>query len=296
MPYRARVPNAAVDRIRADQCTPVITHHGEGPVWDPTAGVLRCVDLLAGEIVTVPDEGPVERLAVGDVAAAWRPRSSGGLVVAVERGFRLVDADGGLGPVIEAFDDPTVRMNDGGCDPQGRFYCGTMAYDERPGAGTLWRFDPDSSTHQVLDDVTISNGLVWSLDGSRAYYVDTPTQRVDTLVFDAAGAVLERAPLVNVPAEAGAPDGMTIDADGQLWVALWGGHAVHRYSVEGALTAVVEVDAAQVTACTFGGPGYERLYITTSRTGLDADADPAAGAIFVCTPGPHGVPPRPFAG
>jgi sugar lactone lactonase YvrE len=280
----------------AEQLTPVITHHGEGPVWDPAAGVLRCVDMLAGDIVTVPDAAPVSRLNVGAVAAAWRPRTAGGLVVAVERGFRLVDIDGALGPVIEAFDDPAVRMNDGGCDPQGRFYCGSMAYDERPGAGTLWRLDPDSSVHRVLDDVTISNGLVWSLDGSFAHYIDTPTHRIDTLTFDAAGRVRGRSPLVEIPSQLGAPDGMTIDVEGGLWVALWGGHAVHRYAPDGELTAVIDVDAAQVTACTFGGPDYDRLYITTSRTGLAPDADPAAGAIFVAAPGVRGTPPLPFAG
>ena len=280
----------------AEQLTPVITHHGEGPVWDPAAGVLRCVDMLAGDIVTVPDAGPVERQHVGAVAAAWRPRVAGGMVVAVERGFRLVDADGALGPVIEAFDDPAVRMNDGGCDPQGRFLCGSMAYDERPGAGTLWRLDPDASVHRVLGGVTISNGLVWSLDGSLAYYIDTPTHRIDTLTLDETGRVLDRSPLVEIAASVGAPDGMTIDVDGGLWVALWGGHAVHRYDPDGTLTEVLDVDAAQVTACTFGGPDYDRLYITTSRTGLAPDADPAAGALFVATPGVRGTPPRPFTG
>lgn len=283
--------------MRAEQLTDVITHHGEGPVWDPDAGVLRCVDMLAGEIVTVSENGPVGRFAVGSpVAAAWRPRSGGGQVVAVERGFRLVDADGTLGPVTEVFDDPSVRMNEGGCDPQGRFYCGSMAYDQRPGGAAMWRLDPDGSTTKVLDDLTISNGLVWSLDGARAYYVDTATGRVDTLTFDAAGAVTHREPLFEVPVEGGGPDGMTIDAEGGLWVALFGGHAVHRFTVDGTLNEVVEVGPAQVTACTFGGPGYERLYITTSRDGLGDAAEADAGAVFVATPGITGLPPRPFAG
>jgi sugar lactone lactonase YvrE len=287
-------------RVRAQQLTDVITDHGEGPVWDPHAGVLRCVDLLAGAIVTLADDGPVDRLDVGRVAAAWRPRTAGGLVVAVERGFRLVAADGRLGPVTEVFDDGSVRMNDGGCDHEGRFYCGSMGYDERPGAGTLWRLDPDGSTHRVLDGVTISNGLVWTGDGTgadnTAYYIDTPTHRVDTLRFDERGELVERAPLFEVTGTEGSPDGMTLDAEGGLWVALWGGRAVHRYTPDGTLAEVVDVGPAQVTACTFGGPDYDRLYITTSRTGLGAAAEPGAGAVYVVEPGVIGGPPLPFAG
>lgn len=288
--------------MRARQLTDVLTEHGEGPVWDPATGVLRCVDMLAGDVLTLPDDGPVGRLHVGDVAAAFRPRAGGGLVVAVERGFRLVEPDGTLGPVVPAFDEPGVRMNEGGCDPAGRFHCGSMAYDERPGAGALWRFDPDGSVTRVLDGVTISNGLVWTPDGGSgswgAYYIDTPTRRVDRLHFDASGALLDRAPVLTVADDvAGAPDGMTVDAEGGLWVALWGGRAVHRYTPDGALSAVVEVDAKQVTACTFGGPDLDRLYITTSRTTLPPGADPAAGALFVLDePGVRGVPPLPFAG
>lgn len=283
--------------MRADQLTEVITYHGEGPVWDPAVGALRCVDMLAGAVVTVSESGAVDRLDVGSpVAAVCRPRIAGGLVVAVERGFRLVEPDGTLGEIGTVFDDPTIRMNEGACDPQGRFYCGSMAYDTRPGAGTLWRLDPDGTTAAVLDGVTISNGLVWALDGSRAYYIDTPTGRVDALTFDGSGNVVGRTPLFEVRSTTGSPDGMTIDVEGGLWVALWGGHAVHRYDPDGTLTQVLEVGPAQVTACTFGGPDHDRLYVTTSREGLADGADPSAGAVFVAAVGTRGRPALPFAG
>jgi sugar lactone lactonase YvrE len=280
--------------VRAERVTDVITLHGEGAGW--YAGVLRCVDLLAGDVLTLDSAGIVtDRVNVGRVAAAWRPRDQGGIVVATERGFALLDHDDQVGWSVEAWTDEGIRMNDGACDPQGRFYCGSMAYDARPGAGTLWRLDPDRSMHRITDSLTISNGLVWSADGGTAYHVDTPTGRIDGYAFDAeTGAFGARRSIARVTG--GAPDGMTIDADGGLWVALWGGGAVHRYSPDGELTAVVEVGARQVTSCTFGGEDLTRLYVTTSRLGLEDDSDPAAGSVFAVEPGVTGVPLLTFAG
>lgn len=281
--------------ISAERFTDVVTHHGEGVGWDPVAGVLRCVDMLAGDVVTLAPGGRVaRRWHVGPVAAAWRARDRGGVVVGTRRGFALLDAEGRIEWTRDAWDDPAVRMNDGACDPAGRFWCGSMAYDTAPGAGTLWRLDSDHSMHPVLDQITISNGLVWSLDGRTAYHVDTPTGRIDGYRFDpASGTLTDRRVVAEV---AGNPDGMTIDSEGGLWVALWGGHAVHRYAVDGVRTHVVEVGPAQVTSCAFGGPGLELLYVTTSREGLPDDADPTAGSVFVADPGIVGVPLATYAG
>ena len=125
-------------------------------------------------------------------------------------------------------------MNDGNCDPAGRFWAGTMALDERRSAGALYRLDPDLTVHTMLTDVTISNGIDWSLDGRRMYYVDSPTRRIDVFDFDpGTGAIANRRTFVQVPAEAGIPDGMTVDADGFVWLALWGGAALHRYAPDG---------------------------------------------------------------
>jgi sugar lactone lactonase YvrE len=170
-----------------------------------------------------------------------------------------------------------------------------MAYDKEPGAAALWRLDLDRSVHRVLDGLTISNGLVWSLDGDTAYLIDTPTGRVDGYEFDAQAGTLHGRRTVAV-VTGGGPDGMTIDADGGLWVALHGGGAVHRYDPSGALSEVVEVGARQVTSCAFGGESLDRLVITTSREGLAEDDDPAAGALFVVEPGVRGIPLLPYAG
>ena len=283
--------------MKAEQVTEVVTEHGEGPVWDADAGVLRFVDMLAGDVLTLEPTGEVTRRHLGDVAAALRPRRSGGMVLAVERGFVLVDADGTPGPVHVAFTDTTVRMNDGGCDPVGRFFCGSMAWDAAPGRGALYRFDPDRTVTRVLDGVTISNGIAWTPDGTRVYYIDTPTGRVDAFDYDlGTAAMTDRRTVVTVDPDHGSPDGMALDADGGLWVALWKGSAVHRYTPDGRLDAVVELPAAQVTACAFGGPDRDRLFVTTSRENLGDAAEAAAGALFVADVGVRGAPVASFAG
>ncbi|GAB3311666.1 SMP-30/gluconolactonase/LRE family protein [Epidermidibacterium keratini] len=282
--------------MRAERLTDVITEHGEGALWDERDGVLRCVDMLAGDVVTVDGDEVTARQNFGRIAAAWRPRRTGGMVVATERGFSLTDSQGAVTALPAVFDDPGARMNEGGCSPDGHFYCGSMAYDTRPGGGSVYRLDPDHQVSTVADDVTISNGLAWVPDGSFFYYVDTPTQAVSAVRLDAAGRFGEQRTVVSVPEDAGSPDGMTLDADGNLWVAMWGGSAVHCYSPSGELLDTVEVDARQVTSCAFGGSDYRTLFITTSREGLTDDDDPVAGSIFACTPGTVGFAAFPYAG
>ena len=281
--------------MRAEQVTGSVAYHGEGPVWSRRWGGLRWVDMLAGDILSLDGDGTVRRRHVGDVAAAVRPRRDGGAVIAVERGFTLEDADGTLTPLAPAWSDDGVRMNEGGCDPDGRFWCGSMAYDRRPGGAAVYRLDPDRSVRRVLDGVTISNGLEWSPDGSRAYYDDTATHRVDVFDYESGAGLTGRRPFVEMDGDE-RPDGLTVDADGGVWVALNGSGAVRRYRSDGVLDDVVELPTAQVTACTFGGPDLDQLFITTSREGLAPDDDPVAGSLFRVVPGVRGLPVREFAG
>lgn len=282
--------------MRAEQVTDPVCHHGEGPVWSTRWGGLRWVDMLAGEVLTLASDGTVGRRRVAGVAAVVRPRRHGGAVLGVDRGFALEEPDGTITHLAELWHDDQVRMNEGGCDPDGRFYCGSMAYDQKPGAGALYRLDPDGSTRVVLDNVTISNGLEWSPDGTRVYYNDTATQRVD--VFDYAPGVgfTRRRPFVEIPPADGGPDGLTVDAQGGVWVALFGGGAVRRYTADGVLDEVVEVPTGNVTACTFGGPDLDQLFITTSQEGVDVGTDRLAGALFRAAVGVSGRPVREFAG
>jgi sugar lactone lactonase YvrE len=282
--------------VQAEQVTDPAAYHGEGPVWSERWGGLRWVDMLAGDVLSLAPDGTIDRRHVGNVAAVLRPRRQGGAVIGVERGFALEEADGTLTHLGELWSDTNVRMNEGGCDPDGRFYCGSMAYDERPGAGALYRLDPDDSVHVVLENVTISNGLEWSPDGSRAYYNDSPTQRIDVFDYDSESGLSGRRPFAEVPAEAGAPDGLTVDEEGGVWVALYGGGSVRRYTPEGMLDEVIEVPAKQVTACTFGGSGLDQLFITTSREDLKPSEDPLAGSLFRAAVGMAGLPVREFVG
>ena len=282
--------------MQVEQITDPVAYHGEGPAWSPSWGGLRWVDMLAGDILTLREDGSVHRRQVGTIAAVIRPRTSGGAIIAVERGFALEDDDGHLTALPEVFGDPTIRMNEGGCDPDGRFYCGTMAYDQRPGAAQLYRLDPDGSVRTVLEHLTISNGLEWSPDGSVAYFDDTPTGRVALFDYDTENGLTGRRTLAEIDPADGHPDGLTVDAEGGVWVALFGGGAVRRYLPDGTLDAIVPVPARQVTACTFGGPDLDQLFITTSRENLEPDDDPLAGSLFRAFVGVRGLPVRPFRG
>ena len=278
----------------AEQATDPIAFHAEGPVWSARWGGLRWVDMLAGDVLSLADDGTVSRRHVGTVAAALRPRTRGGAVIAVERGFVLEETDGTLSALDEVWNDVGVRMNEGGCDPHGRFYCGSMAYDQRPRAAALYRLDPDRSVRRVLDNVTVSNGLDWSPDGTLAYYNDSAEGRVDVFDDDEQSGLRNRRAFAHVTG--GSPDGLTVDSAGAVWVALYGGGEVRCYGPDGALADVVKVPASNVTACAFGGPRLDRLYVTTSRGGLAAGDEPLAGSLFLADVGITGRPVREFAG
>lgn len=282
--------------MRADQLTGAVAYHGEGPVWSERWGGLRWLDLLAGDVLSFGPDGRIERRHVSTIVAAVRPRRRGGAVLGVERGFALEDADGTLTLLDELWADSNLRMNDGGCDPDGRFYCGSMAYNRAPGAGAVHRLDPDGSVTVVMEGVTISNGLGWSPDGSRAYYVDTETYRIDVFDYLPRGELTNRRVFAAVAVEDGRPDGLTVDAEGGVWVALNKGGAVRRYAPSGAVDEVVELPVSQVTGCTLGGDQLDHLFITTSREGLHEEEEPRAGALFGAWVGVRGLPAREFGG
>ena len=287
--------------MKAEQLTEADAEHGEGPVWSPSWGgsswgQLRWVDTFAGDLLALGDDGTVTKRNVDKAIGALRPRAGGGMVIALERRFALAGADGELRPLGEVWDTPGVQFNDGGCDPQGRFYCGSMAVDNTPGAGTLYRLDPDGTVHVALREVTVSNGIGWSPDGGTAYYIDTPTMRVDAFDHDPDRGLSGRRPLVRFDEADGVPDGLAVDADGLLWVAMHRGGTIRRYRPDGTLDGVVEVPMRNVTACTFGGPRLDQLFITTSRRGVGDAAEPAAGALFRADVAVTGLPAAVFAG
>ncbi|TDE57020.1 SMP-30/gluconolactonase/LRE family protein [Nonomuraea mesophila] len=284
--------------IAASTVTDPIAEHGEGPVWSSRWGGLRWVDMLAGDVLALDAGGGVRRRHVGSLAAVVRPRVSGGYVVAAERELLLSgsdDLDAPLSSLGEAWSDPSVRMNEGGCDPGGRFYIGSMAYDAAPGRGSFYVAGPGAELSVVLPEVTISNGFDFSPDGSLAYYADTATGRVDVFDYTPDGGLSGRRPFAVVDPDQGAPDGLTVDAEGGVWVALWQGGAVHRYDAGGRLDAVITLPVRKVTAVAFGGDGLDRLFITTSALDVDRAEQPAAGALFAADPGVRGRPVLPAA-
>jgi len=282
---------------RATQLTDVVTVHGEGPVYSSRWAGIRWVDMLAGEILELQPNGGVDRARYGAVAAVFRPRRTPGMIVAIERGLAMTDGDDLHAPVVAReplWTDSNLRMNEGGCSPDGRFFAGSVTYDHEAGAATLYSFGHDLVPVTVVDHVTVSNGIEWSPDETRVYYVDSTTLRIDVFDWDAGRGLHNRRPFTSV--EGGEPDGLTVDAEGGVWVAVWGGSAVHRYAPSGELSEVIEVPARQVSALTFGGENLDELYITTSRKGLGDGAEPGAGALFVAQPGVSGMPVREFAG
>lgn len=282
--------------MRAENVTGPLAHHAEGPVWWAGWGGLRWVDADAGDLLTLRDDG-VHRLHVDDRYAAFvRPRTNGGYVAVGAHALHLADApDAEPTRSVTLLDDPAVRMNDGGCDPQGRLLAGSMAYDSTTGAGLLLRVDADLTASPVLPSVTCSNGIAFSPDGARAYYVDTATGRVD--VFDVSrGDLIGRRGFAAIPASDGVPDGLTVAADGSVWVAVWGGSCVLGYDAAGTLIERIELPVPQVSACTFGGDDLGTLFITTSAQGLGADHGTDAGSVYAVRPGTTGMPVLAFAG
>ncbi|MER6815798.1 SMP-30/gluconolactonase/LRE family protein [Spirillospora sp. NPDC000708] len=264
---------------------------GEGPNWHAAGGVLLWVDILGNEVHAYdPATGADTVRHTAQHVGAARPRAGGGLVVNLRDGVGLYDPDGSFRWLAE-HPVPGCRGNDAAVGPDGAFWAGTMRYDEAPGGGRLRRVLPDGGTTTVLDDVTVSNGIAWSPDGRLMYYVDTPTRRIDVFDFRPEEGATGRRVFVSVP---GLPDGLTVDAEGRLWVALWGGGRVLCYTPAGGLDRTVEVPATQTTACAFGGPDLRDLYVTTAAAGAPKD-DSHAGSLFVVPDAAQGLPSPAFA-
>ena len=274
---------------------------GEGPIWDPGTQTLVWVDITGAAVHRFdPATGQNVRMDVGVDVGAIAVRASGGLVMAAADGFRSLETDGSQTLLAEVgADDPAMRMNDGKCDRHGRFWAGTMAYDETgpAGSGKLYRLDLDLSVRPVLDGVSISNGIDWSPDDRLMYFIDSRTQQVDVFDFDLDdGAITNRRTLIEVDSGIGFPDGMTVDANGDLWVALWGGSRVMHYAPDGAARGMVRFPVSQTSSCAFGGTDAMDLYVTSAARGISEEAEPEAGSLFRARPGAAGQAPNSFGG
>ena len=291
--------------IEAELILDARARHGEGPLWHPTEHTLDWVDIMEGLLHRYdPRTARDAIIEIGQPVGAFAPRRSGGYVLALEGGFGLVEPSGEVRVVapLDLSGPPAQRMNDGKCDSAGRFWAGTMAYDLTPRVAALYRLDPDLHLTTALSGVTLSNGLDWTDDDRTMYYIDSLAHGVDAFDFDSeAGAIAHRRRLVDVQSDRSAPmgetvpDGMTLDAEGYLWVAVFGSYEVRRYSPSGQLDCIVRLPVCAPTSCAFGGERLSDLYITTNVV-FDHEREPLAGGLFRCTPGVTGRPARAFAG
>jgi sugar lactone lactonase YvrE len=279
----------------------------EGPRWHEERQELLWVDILGRQVHRGPigADGGMERLETITVdrhVGAVAPAIGGGYVLAAGPGFLFLDETGQLDELAQPERGRTdVRMNDGACDPQGRFWGGTMAYDESPGGGALYRLELDGSCTTVLTGLTISNGIGWSPDGMTMYLNDSGTACVYAFGFDGStGAISDRRTLVHTERPGVVPDGLTVDEQGGIWVALWGGGAVNSYEPDGTLRASIELPVERPTSCAFGGPERDILFVTTARVDLDDTQlarQPGAGRVFAIHGlGIHGLPCLPYRG
>ncbi len=276
---------------------------GEGPVWDLARERLLFVDIMKGDLHAFdPATGGDAVFEIGQPIGAVTPTVRGDWLAAVRDGFVRVDpATGATTPAaIVERDRPDNRMNDGYCDPRGRFWAGTMSMTHVREAGALYRLDPNGEVTCMLTGVTTSNGIDWSPDGRLLYYVDTGTGRIDLFDFDLDdGAIWGRRVFAVIPENEGKPDGLIVDADGCLWLALWGGGALHRYAPDGRRDRTLALPVTHPTKCAFAGADLSDLYITSASRPLSAAAraaEPHAGSVFHCRPGVKGRAATPFGG
>ena len=271
---------------------------GEGSIWHPKESKLYWVDIEGKSLHVYDPELKVDRkLELGSRVGTIVPVESGGVLVALQSGIHYLNTNTGeLSLVNNPLRDTTnLRFNDGKCDPSGRFWVGTLALDSRKKGGVLYRMDKDKSVTVMLDSVGVSNGIVWTEDKKTMYYNDTPTGTIQGFDYDdKTGKISNRRVVVQIPKGGGWPDGMTIDADGNLWVALWGSGTVAKFDPRtGKLLQKIIVPAPNVSSCAFGGKNLETLYITSARVKLTEDTlkkYPMSGGLFSVKPGVRGVP------
>jgi sugar lactone lactonase YvrE len=273
---------------------------GEGPVWDVSRQVLHRVDPLDGAVLALDlVAGKERRYEVGRPVGCVALRATApGLLLGMEDGFGALDLDTGEVTLLAAVGHDVARMqlNDGGCDPAGRFLAGSIAKDASPGRGTLYRLGSPAGVEQLLTGIGVSNGMGWDVSGSRFYFVDSLQRRVDCFRYDPAdGTLSDRRVAFDVSRFDGIPDGITLDAEDCLWVAFWRGGAVRRFSPTGDLLDEVLLPVRRTTSCCLGGSDLSTLFVTTARRGLRGphlDPEPLGGALFAVEVDVPGVPAR----
>jgi sugar lactone lactonase YvrE len=284
----------AVTPLKAEKICEIKTKLGEGSVWDHQKQVLYWIDIEDGILFEYdPVLNTNKSHNAGKKIGAIVPESENTVVMALQDGIYRMNL---LNDSLEFLSKPASllenqRFNDGKCDPQGRFWVGSIGADK---SCFLYCLNNDGKIAERLDGITISNGIIWSPDSTKMYYTDTKTQKVKQFTFDGdSGKISDEKTIITVPDSLGSPDGMTIDAEGKLWIAFWRGHAVYRYDPEtGTMMQKIDVPAKNITSCAFGGKDLETLYITSSSLDMTDEEHilmPDAGALFMVKPGVKGI-------
>lgn len=275
--------------------TKIDTSLGEGPLWHKDQNRLYFVDIVNFKVhsydpVTKDKSEWAFPSYVGAIARGDRNE----LFVAAQNELLLLDTQAGSTKTILSFDlAKDIRFNECKCDRQGRFWMGTMHLEAKKGVGALYRVDLEGSVVKVLPGLSVPNGFCWSLDNQCMYHIDTFDYAVKRFDYDEKlGSLTNPKIVVSLPSDSMLPDGMCIDRNGNLWMAMWGGNKVACYNPkDGELISEVEVPAPHVTSCAFGGDNFDTLYITTARLGLTDDQleeYPLSGSVFSCEVGVGG--------
>ena len=264
---------------------------GEGPLWHPDEGRLYWVDIPKGRLFRYcPASGAHEMCHEGEQIGGFTIQQDGSLLLFMARGAVAVWRDGQLDPLVDELPGETdSRFNDVIADPLGGVFCGTMPAGDR--LGHLYRMGTDGTITEVLDGIGCSNGMGFTPDGTGMYYIDSPKREVYLFDYDGAtGAIANQRVFVRTPDGEGVPDGMTVDAEGGVWVAKWDGGCAVRYLPDGTEDRRIDFPARQVSCVTFGGDGYADMYATTAGGQDRAKNGPGAGALFRVDAGVGGVP------
>lgn len=300
---RLQKDNLTMDKMKYEVVTDLPSELGEGPVWDADAQRIIWVDIEKGNIHQYyPEESRQQTFHTGQRIGAVALKRSGGFIAALQHGFVTIDIEK---QTIEIIDDPEShlpgnRFNDGKCDPAGRFWAGTMSMQGEEKAGGLYTLEKDLSVSKKISEVSCSNGMAWSSDHATFYFIDTPTRQVVAYDYNITdGSINNKRIIITISEEDGFPDGMTIDTEGLLWVALWGGWKIEQWDPHtGKRLQSITLPASQITSCTFGGKNLNDLYITSANTGLSANElkeQPLAGHLFVVKScGSYGLPADTF--
>ena len=284
-----------MSELSIDTVCDVSADLGEGPYWDAESSTLLWVDIWAGLLHrTDTVTGDTQTTDVGAPLSLVLPAAGGGVVLARKSELILLDPTGGEQVIASTADPEGIRFNDGSVDPDGRVFVGSMDNEEKDALGQLYRLEPDGTLAALITLVTISNGIAWSPSGDLMYYADSPTKRIDVFTYHpAVGGLADRRQFADMSDAVGVPDGLTVDAEGCVWVCMWDGAAIRRFTPAGTLDAVVPVPVARPTSVAFGGADLADLFVTTASIDLtpaELAAQPLAGRLLHLRPGPVGLP------